>query len=124
MTPVETGLAASFGIDSALDAFLTAIKEVNYDAIPGNTGDPVQDRSWMWQYCSEYGEYYRTVLFIYLEPWSSQAFTNEGIRRTPFQLRRPSVHSNASNSSAIRRSRRAFLQLPPWSTLTSTADGI
>ena len=56
MTPVETGLAASFGIDSALDAFLTAIKEVNYDAIPGDADDPVQDRSWMWQYCSEYGE--------------------------------------------------------------------
>ncbi|RPD58936.1 peptidase S28 [Lentinus tigrinus ALCF2SS1-6] len=59
ITPVETGLAATSGIDSALEAFLTAIKEVNYDAIPGNADDPVQDRSWMWQYCSEYGFYQR-----------------------------------------------------------------
>ena len=54
-TQTETGLATSFGIDVALDAFLTAIREVNYDAIPGSADDPVQDRSWMWQYCSEYG---------------------------------------------------------------------
>ncbi|KAJ3008349.1 hypothetical protein NUW54_g3188 [Trametes sanguinea] len=36
-----------------------AIQEVNYDAIPGDPDDPVQDRSWMWQYCSEYGFYQR-----------------------------------------------------------------
>lgn len=59
ITPVETGLASTSGIDTALDAFLTAIKTVNYAAIPGNADDPVQDRSWMWQYCSEYGEYSR-----------------------------------------------------------------
>ncbi|KAI0793717.1 peptidase S28 [Fomes fomentarius] len=57
--PFETGIAASLGVDVALDAFLTAIREVNYDAIPGNPGDPVTDRSWMWQYCSEYGFYQR-----------------------------------------------------------------
>ena len=56
ITPFETGLAETFGIDFAMEAFLTAIKEVNYDAIPGNADDPVQDRSWMWQYCSEYGK--------------------------------------------------------------------
>ncbi|KAI9062583.1 hypothetical protein FKP32DRAFT_1573969 [Trametes sanguinea] len=58
-TPFETGLASNLGIEAALDAFLTAIQEVNYDAIPGDPDDPVQDRSWMWQYCSEYGFYQR-----------------------------------------------------------------
>ena len=42
---------------SALDAFLTALAELNYDAIPQAADDPVQDLSWMWQYCSEYGEH-------------------------------------------------------------------
>lgn len=55
ITPFETGLAANLGLDVALDAFLSAIRQVNYDAIPGDADDPVQDRSWMWQYCSEYG---------------------------------------------------------------------
>ncbi|KAH9852169.1 serine carboxypeptidase S28-domain-containing protein [Lenzites betulinus] len=58
-TPFETGVAANLGIDAALDAFLTAVREVNYDAIPGDPDDPVTDRSWMWQYCSEYGFYQR-----------------------------------------------------------------
>ena len=31
--------------------------EIDYDSIPGSEDDPVGDRSWMWQYCSEYGEY-------------------------------------------------------------------
>ena len=55
-TPFETGLAASLGIDVALNAFLTGIQLVNYAAIPGDADDPVQDRSWMWQYCSEWGK--------------------------------------------------------------------
>ncbi|KAI0352085.1 peptidase S28 [Trametes cingulata] len=59
ITPFETGLSDNLGIDVALDAFLTAIREVNYDAIPGSPDDPVQDRSWMRQYCSEYGFYQR-----------------------------------------------------------------
>ncbi|KAI0630671.1 serine carboxypeptidase S28-domain-containing protein [Trametes polyzona] len=59
ITPFETGLAANLGIHDAFDAFLAAIREVNYDAIPGGPDDPVQDRSWMWQYCSEYGFYQR-----------------------------------------------------------------
>ncbi|OSD04708.1 hypothetical protein PYCCODRAFT_1465679 [Trametes coccinea BRFM310] len=59
ITPFETGLASNLGVEDALDAFLTAIQEVNYDAIPGDPDDPVQDRSWMWQYCSEYGFYQR-----------------------------------------------------------------
>ncbi|KAI0642323.1 serine carboxypeptidase S28-domain-containing protein [Trametes meyenii] len=58
-TPFETGLAANLGIDVALDAFLAAVREVNYAAIPGDADDPVADRSWMWQYCSEYGFYQR-----------------------------------------------------------------
>ncbi|KAI0664343.1 serine carboxypeptidase S28-domain-containing protein [Cubamyces menziesii] len=59
ITPFETGLASNLGIDVALDAFLAAIEVVNYDAIPGDADDPVQDRSWMRQYCSEYGFYQR-----------------------------------------------------------------
>lgn len=54
----EGGIAAAQGIDAALDAFLTGIVQINYDAIPGEiirTDDPVTDMSWMWQYCSEYG---------------------------------------------------------------------
>ncbi|KAF8959584.1 peptidase S28 [Flammula alnicola] len=57
--PVEAGLVAQFGIDVGLKAFLTAIAELDYDSIPGTPDDPVQDRSWMWQYCSEYGFYQR-----------------------------------------------------------------
>ncbi|PPQ80737.1 hypothetical protein CVT25_001857 [Psilocybe cyanescens] len=57
--PVETGLVAQFGIDVGFKSFLTAISEIDYDSIPGNADDPVQDRSWMWQYCSEYGFYQR-----------------------------------------------------------------
>ncbi len=64
ITPVETGIAATSGIESALEAFLTAIREVNYDAIPGSPDDPVQDRSWMWQYCSEYGTSFFVLLLI------------------------------------------------------------
>lgn len=54
--PLEFGLAAVHGIEVALSSFLTALVQTDYDSIPGNTDDPVQDRSWMWQYCSEYGE--------------------------------------------------------------------
>ena len=54
--PVEAGLAATFGVDAAFNAFLTGIAEIDYDSIPGDPDDPVTDRSWMWQYCSEYGQ--------------------------------------------------------------------
>jgi hypothetical protein len=60
--PVEAGVVAQFGIDVGLKSFLTALAEVDYDAIPGNADDPVQDRSWMWQYCSEYGPYLHAVV--------------------------------------------------------------
>lgn len=53
-TPFETGIAAALGNEAGLDAFLTAIQEVNYAAIPGDD-DPATDRAWMWQYCSEWG---------------------------------------------------------------------
>jgi hypothetical protein len=55
MAPVEAGLAASKGTEFAFRAFLTGLAETNYDALQGDPDDPVQDRSWMWQYCSEYG---------------------------------------------------------------------
>ena len=54
--PVEAGLAATLGVDAAFNAFLTGIAELDYDSIPGDPDDPVTDRSWMWQYCSEYGQ--------------------------------------------------------------------
>ncbi|KJA19598.1 hypothetical protein HYPSUDRAFT_44157 [Hypholoma sublateritium FD-334 SS-4] len=57
--PVEAGVVSQFGINVGLKSFLTAISEIDYAAIPGNPDDPVQDRSWMWQYCSEYGFYQR-----------------------------------------------------------------
>ncbi|KAF9035622.1 serine carboxypeptidase S28-domain-containing protein [Panaeolus papilionaceus] len=55
----EGGVVAQFGIEVGLKAFLTAISELDYDSVPGNADDPVQDLSWMWQYCSEYGYYHR-----------------------------------------------------------------
>ncbi|EMD39403.1 hypothetical protein CERSUDRAFT_93435 [Gelatoporia subvermispora B] len=57
--PLESGLAAAHDVGVALDSFLTALAELNYDAIPGSPDDPVADMSWMWQYCSEYGFYQR-----------------------------------------------------------------
>ncbi|PSR72211.1 hypothetical protein PHLCEN_2v11918 [Hermanssonia centrifuga] len=57
--PLEAGLAATFGIEVALEAFLKGIAEIDYDSISGNADDPVTDMSWMWQYCSEYGFYQR-----------------------------------------------------------------
>ncbi|KAF9554434.1 peptidase S28 [Agrocybe pediades] len=57
--PSERGLISQFSIDTVFTAFLTAISEIDYDSIPGSPDDPVQDRSWMWQYCSEYGYYQR-----------------------------------------------------------------
>lgn len=39
-------------------AFLTGIAQIDYDSIP-TSDDPIQDMSWMWQYCSEYGYYQR-----------------------------------------------------------------
>ena len=54
----ESGLAASFNISVAWRAFLTGLAEIDYDSIPF-TNDPIQDSSWMWQYCSEYGYYQR-----------------------------------------------------------------
>ncbi|KIJ30722.1 hypothetical protein M422DRAFT_267663 [Sphaerobolus stellatus SS14] len=59
-TPSEGGIAATSGIQAALDAFLVALAELDYAAIAAlQPDDPVQDRSWMWQYCSEYGFYQR-----------------------------------------------------------------
>lgn len=93
-TPFETGLAASLGIGAALDAFLTGIKQVNYAAIPGNADDPVQDRSWMWQYCSEYGMALPNLSYT-LSPHvdcSKQASTSEAILITHYPSRRLSSH--------------------------------
>ncbi|PFH50969.1 hypothetical protein AMATHDRAFT_192255 [Amanita thiersii Skay4041] len=56
---LESGLAAPLGIDVAYRSFLTAIAETDYDSVPASPDDPVTDRSWMWQYCSEYGFYQR-----------------------------------------------------------------
>lgn len=52
---LESGIASTQEIDVAFESFLTALAEIDYDSIPGGADDPVADRSWMWQYCSEYG---------------------------------------------------------------------
>lgn len=63
--PVETGLAAASGIETAFKAFLVALAEIDYDSVPGGSSDPVGDRSWMWQYCSEYGKIPENRLLSY-----------------------------------------------------------
>ncbi|KAJ7281962.1 peptidase S28 [Mycena rebaudengoi] len=57
--PLEGGLVSTLGINAAFQAFLGALAELDYDSIPGSADDPVQDLSWMRQYCSEYGFYQR-----------------------------------------------------------------
>ncbi|KAJ7173751.1 peptidase S28 [Mycena filopes] len=57
--PVEGGIVSSLGVGAAFDAFMVALGELDYDSIPGSPDDRVQDRSWMRQYCSEYGFYQR-----------------------------------------------------------------
>lgn len=54
--PLEGGIVSESGVEAAFNAFLIALAELDYDSIPGNADDPVQDLSWMRQYCSEYGE--------------------------------------------------------------------
>lgn len=55
-----SGLALEFNVSTAWDAFLVALAEINYDEIDSPTpSDPVQDYSWTYQYCSEYGFYQR-----------------------------------------------------------------
>jgi hypothetical protein len=51
----ETGISVEEGTEPAFEAFLTAISELDYDSVPSSPDDPITDRSWMWQYCSEYG---------------------------------------------------------------------
>lgn len=52
----ESGLASALNISAAWHAFLTALIETNYDAIPRHD-NPIVEMSWTWQYCSEYGYY-------------------------------------------------------------------
>ena len=51
----ESGIAVSSNITAAWNAFLVGIAEIDYDSIP-YTNDPIENYSWMWQYCSEYGK--------------------------------------------------------------------
>ena len=44
--------------------FLVGIAEIDYDSIPYKD-DPVQDYSWMWQYCSEYGIPFSSTIWDY-----------------------------------------------------------
>ena len=57
----ESGIFASTGnITLTWTAFLTALQTINYNNLISPTpNDPIQDMSWMWQYCSEYGYYQR-----------------------------------------------------------------
>ncbi|KAJ3881470.1 peptidase S28 [Lentinula edodes] len=57
--PTENGIVSISGVEDALQAFLAALAELDYDSIPGSPDDPVADMSWMRQYCSEYGFYQR-----------------------------------------------------------------
>ena len=59
-TAYESGIYLSTGRNISLtwSAFLTGIAEIDYDSVP-YADDPIQDMSWMWQYCSEYGYYQR-----------------------------------------------------------------
>ena len=54
----SSGIALTHNTSAALSAFLVALAQIDYDSIP-YADDPVQDTSWMWQYCSEYGYYQR-----------------------------------------------------------------
>ena len=54
----ESGLALTYNISVTWTSFLTAVTAIDYDSIP-STDDPIQDSSWMWQYCSEYGYFQR-----------------------------------------------------------------
>jgi hypothetical protein len=107
MEPLETGIAAMDGIEAALDAFLVAIAQVDYDEIPGNADDPVTDRSWMWQYCSEYGEYNVINNFIKKAPISlfirlRKGSTNAAIPIMRFQSKLRSNRWNCSNNNAMK----------------------
>lgn len=50
----ESGIAVTHNVTAAWNAFLVGISELGYGSIPSKD-DPIQDYSWMWQYCSEYG---------------------------------------------------------------------
>ena len=54
----EAGIASTYNISLAWQSFLTGIAQIDYDSIPENS-DPIQNLSWMFQYCSEYGFYQR-----------------------------------------------------------------
>ena len=54
----ESGLAATYNISTAWTYFLTGLAQIDYDSIP-YSDDPIQDSSWMWQYCTEYGYFQR-----------------------------------------------------------------
>ncbi|KAI0074677.1 hypothetical protein K474DRAFT_1601127 [Panus rudis PR-1116 ss-1] len=59
--PFEGGIVSQpeLGAQAAFDSFMVALAQIDYDSIQGGQDDPVGDRSWMWQYCSEYGFYQR-----------------------------------------------------------------
>lgn len=54
---LEGGIVSTHGVQTAFNVFTVALAELDYDTIPGDPDDPVQDMSWMWQYCSEYGKF-------------------------------------------------------------------
>jgi hypothetical protein len=54
----ESGIAITHNATAAWRAFLVGIAEIDYDSVP-YADDPIQDYSWQWQYCSEYGYYQR-----------------------------------------------------------------
>lgn len=71
--------------NEALNSFLAAIAELDYDSIPGGVDDLVGDRSWMRQYCSEYGTH-KTMYNILQLIHTSQGFYQRGDPTNPLSI--------------------------------------
>ena len=110
--PSERGITVSSGdVQVAFDAFLVALAELDYDTIASkylwaamcrrnwsrlsdadaNQNDPVADRSWMWQYCSEYG---MSSLFGFITPSTSPNWCRRHELRflSTWRPREPAIH--------------------------------
>ncbi|KAF7317945.1 Peptidase S28 [Mycena kentingensis (nom. inval.)] len=121
---VERGIVSKSGVKAAFDAFMVALAELDYDSIPGNADDPVQDMSWMRQYCSEYGYYQRgdatnpvsiETSFLSLEHFQQQC--NEAFPDLPSS---PQVHNvNKYGGWDMTLSNVLFTngEFDPWRTL-------
>lgn len=83
---VEKGISTEEGVQSAFEAFLTAISELDYDSVPSSSSDPIADRSWMWQYCSEYGALENTAYILFKTLIITVGFYQRGDRNNPLSI--------------------------------------